>query len=83
MKTLRGLIKYAHNTYNGRTQNIPSEDTLLYFRKRKRTAVSMTANDGACWLRAHTFVVDDGVTSIGNAIDRGSARLGEITFLRT
>ena len=43
----------------------------------------MTPNDGACWVRAHTFVIDDGVNSIGNAFDRGSARLGEITFLRT
>ena len=41
----------------------------------------MTPNDGACWVRAHTFVIDDRVTSIGNAFDRGSARLGEITFL--
>ena len=28
-------------------------------------------------------VIDDPVTSIGNAFDRGSARIGEITFLRT
>ena len=40
----------------------------------------MTATDGACWVRAHTSVIDDGVTSIGNAFDRGSAGLGEITF---
>ena len=77
------LIKYAHNTYNGRTQKIPSEDTVFYFRKRRRTAVSMTANDGACWVRAHTFVVGDGVTSIGNAFNRGSVRFGKITFLIT
>ena len=83
MKTLRGLIKYAHNTYDGRTLKIPSEDILFYFRWRRQTAVSMTATDGACWVRAHTFVIDDGVTSIGNSFDRGSSRLGEITFLRT
>ena len=41
----------------------------------------MTANDGACWVHANTFAIDDRVTSIGNAFDRGSARLGEITFL--
>ena len=29
------------------------------------------------------IVIDDGVTSIGNAFDSGSARIGEITFLRT
>ena len=40
----------------------------------------MTPNDGACWVRAHTFVTDDRMTSIGNEFDRGSARLGEITF---
>ena len=83
MKTLRALIKYAHNTYKGRTRKIPLEDTLFYFRWRRRTAVRMTANDGACWVRAHTFVIDDGVTRIGNDFDRGSARIGEITFLRT
>ena len=77
------LIKYAHITYDGRTQKIPSEDTLFYFRRRRWTAVSMTANDGACWVRAHTFVIGDGVTSIGNAFDRGSVGLGEITLLRT
>ena len=83
MKTLRGLIKYTHITYDGRTRKIPSEYTLFYFLWRKRTAVSMKANNGAFWVRAHTFVTDDGVTSIGNAFDRGSARLGEITFLKT
>ena len=83
MKNLRGLIKYAHNTYDGRTQKILSEDILFYFWWRRRTAVSMTANDGACWIRAHTFVIDNGVTSIGNAFDHGGARLGEINFLRT
>ena len=41
----------------------------------------MTASDGACWVRARTSVIDDGVTSIGNAFDCGSAGLGEITFL--
>ena len=41
----------------------------------------MTENDGACWVRAHTSVIDDGVTSIENAFNRGSAGLGEITFL--
>ena len=77
------LIKYAHITYDGRTQKIPSEDTLFYLGRRRQTAVRMTANDGACWVRAHTFVIDDGVTSIGNAFDHGSAGLGKITFLRT
>ena len=41
----------------------------------------MTTNDGAWWVRAHTSMIDDGVTSNGNAFDRGSAGLGEITFL--
>ena len=49
------MIKYAHNTYDGRTQKIPSEDTLFYFRKRRQTDVRVTANDGACWVRAHTL----------------------------
>ena len=49
------LIKYAHNTYNRRTWKIPSEDTLFYFRKRRRTTVRVTANDGAWWVRANTL----------------------------
>ena len=43
----------------------------------------MKPNDGACWVRAHTFVTDDRMTSIVNAFDRDSAGLGEITFWRT
>ena len=42
--------------------------------------------DSECWnvLGASIYIViDDRVTSIGNAFDRGSARIGEITFLRT
>ena len=42
--------------------------------------------DSKCWcvLGACTYIViDDGVTSIGNAFDCGSARIGEITVLRT
>ena len=54
-----------------------------WFRRWRRTAVSMTANDSVCWVRAHTLVIDDRVTSIGKAFDCGSAGLGEITFLRT
>ena len=78
-----GLIKYAHNLYDRRTRKMPSEDTLFYFQRRRRTVVRMTANDGACWVRAHTFVINEIVTSIGNSFDCGSTRLGEITFLRT
>ena len=58
------MIKYAHNTYDGRTRMIPSEDKLFYFRWRRRTAVSMTSNDGAYLVRSHTLVTDDGVTSL-------------------
>ena len=65
------------------TRKIPSEDTLFYFRRRRRTSVSITTNDGVCWVRAHTFMIDGGVTSIGNAFNRGSAGLDEITFLIT
>ena len=49
------MIKYAHNTYNGSTRKISSEDTLFYFQKRRRTAVSVTANVGVCWVCAHTL----------------------------
>ena len=83
MKILRGLIKYAHNMYDGRTQNIPSEDTIVLLLEEK---VESCQSDSECWrvLGACTcIVIDDGVTIIGNAFDHGSARIGEITFLRT
>ena len=40
----------------------------------------MMARDGC----VHIYIViDDGVTRIGNDFDRVSARIGEITFLKT
>ena len=48
-------MKYADNKYDGRTQKIPSEDTLFYFQKIRQTAVSVTANNGALWVRANTL----------------------------
>ena len=55
MNAYAKVIKYTHNTYDRGTQNIPSEDTLFYLQKRSRTAVSMTENNGAFWVRAHTL----------------------------
>ena len=44
--------QYAQErTYDRMTQNIP----LFRFRKRKQTAVSVTANVGACLVRAHAL----------------------------
>ena len=80
MKILRGLIKYAHNTYNRRTRKIPSEDTIVLLPEEK---ADRCQRDSECWrvLGACTYIViDDVVTSIGNDFDRGSARIGEITF---
>ena len=80
---MRGLIKYAHNTYGGRTRKISSEDTIVLLPEEKADSCQ---RDSKCWrmLGARTYIViDDGVTSIGNAFDRGSARIGKITFLRT
>ena len=48
--------------------------------------VDSCQHDSEWWrvLGARTYIViDDGVNSIGNAFDCGSARIGEITFLRT
>ena len=80
---LEGTDKYSHNTYDGRTRKDTVGRYIVWFRRWRRTAVRMTPNDGACWVRAHTFVIDDGVTSILNAFDCGISGLGEITFLRT
>ena len=74
------MIKYAHNTYDSRTQNIPSEDTIVLLPEEK---ADICQHDSECWclLGASTYIViDDGVTRIGNAFGRGSARIGEITF---
>ena len=74
---------YAHNTYDGRTQNISSEDTIVLLPEEKADSCQ---HDSECWcvLGACTcIVIDDGVTSIVNAFNRGSARIGEIAFLRT
>ena len=45
------LIKYTHNTYARMTRKIP----LFRFRNRKRTAVSVTSNIGACLAGAHAL----------------------------
>ena len=79
---MRGLIKYDHNTYDRRTQKIPSEDTIVLLLEEKGDRCQ---RDSKCWrmLGACTYIViDDGVTSIGNAFYRGSARIGEITFFK-
>ena len=80
MKILRGLIKYAHNTYDGSTRNKPSEDTIVLLPEEKSDSCQRNRK---CWrvLDACTYIViDDGVTSIGNDFDRGNDRIGEITF---
>ena len=80
MKILRGLIKYAHNTYGGRTQNIPSEDTIVLLPEEKADTCQ---RDSECWRvpgACTTIVIDDGVTSMRNAFDHDNAMLGKITF---
>ena len=77
------MIKYAHNTYDRRTRKIPSEDTIVLLPEDKANSCQ---RDSECWrvTGACTYIViDDGATSIGNSFYRGSARIGEITFLRT
>ena len=74
------MIKYAHNTYDGRTRKIPSEDTIVLLPEEKADSCQ---NDREGWrvLGACTYIViDDIVTSIGNDFDRGNDRIGEITF---
>ena len=75
------LIKYAHNTYDGRTQKILSEDTIVLLPEEKANSCQ---RDSECCrvLGACTFIVtDDGVTSMMNAFDRDNAMLGIIIFL--
>ena len=77
------MIKYAHNTYDGRTQKIPSEFTIVLLLEEKANSCQ---RDSKCWrvpVACTCIVIDDGVTSMRNAFDRDNAMLGKITFLRT
>ena len=73
-----------------RPQYVQQEDTkdtiVRYMVLLPEEKADSCQSDSKCWrmLGACTYIViDDGVTSIGNAFDRGSARMGEITFLIT
>ena len=75
--------QYAHKCmYDGMTRKIP----LFRFRKRKQTAVSVTANVDTCWhvhgacMRTDNHQADDGMTSMMNSFDRDTDMLGRITI---
>ena len=74
------MIKYAHNTYDGRTQKISLEDTIFLLPEEKANRCQRNRKywrvAGACTC----IVIDDGLTSIINAFDRDYSMLGEITF---
>ena len=77
---MRGLIKYAHNTYDRSTQNIPSEDTIVLLPEEK---ASSCQRDSKCWRvpdACTCIVIDDRVTIMRNAFDHDNAMLGKITF---
>ena len=77
---MRGQIKYAHNTYDGRTQKILLEDNIVLLPEEKADSCQ---HDSKCWrvLGVCTYIsIDDEVTSIGNSFDNGNARIGEINF---
>ena len=77
---MRGLIKYAHNTYDGRTQKIPSEDTIGLLPEEKANSCQ---RDSECWRvpgACTCIVIDDVVTNMINDFDRDNAMLGKITF---
>ena len=73
-------MKYAHNTYDGRTQKIPSEDTIVLLPEEKANSCHRDSKywhvPGACTC----ILIDDGVTSMRNFFDRDNAMLGKITF---
>ena len=80
MKILRGLVKYANNTYHRRTKKIPSEDTIVLLPEERANSCQRYSE---CWRvpGACTYIViDDGVTRMRNSFDRGNAMLGKITF---
>ena len=74
------MIKYAYNTYDGRTQKIPSEDTIVLLPEEK---VNSCQRDSECWRvpgACTCIVIDYGVTSMRNFCGRDNAMLGKITF---
>ena len=74
------MIKYAHNTYDGRTRKIPSEDIIILLPEEKENSCQC---DRKCWRvpgACTCIVIDDRVTSMMNAFDRDNAMLGKITF---
>ena len=80
IKILRVLIKYAHNTYDGRTRKMPSEDTIVLLPEEKANSCQC---DSECWRvpGACTYIlIDDRVTSMINAFDIDNSMLGKITF---
>ena len=82
MKILRVLIKYAHNTYDGRTRKIPSEDIIILLPEEKANSFQSDSKylrvPGECTC----IVIDDIVTSMMNDFDRDIAMLGKITFFK-
>ena len=78
---MRGLIKYAHNTYNGRTQKIPLEYTIVLLPEEK---ANRRQRDSKCWRVPGVctyIVIDDRVNSMSNDFDRGNAMLWKNHFL--
>ena len=74
------MIKYAHNTYEGRRQNIPSEDTIVLLPEEKANICQRDSEfwrvPGACTC----IVIDDRVTRLRNAFNPDNTMLGKITF---
>ena len=74
------MIKYAHSTYDRRTQKIPLKDTIVLLFEEKSNSCQ---RDSKCWSvpgACKCIVIDDGVTSMMTAFDRDNATLGKITF---
>ena len=74
------LIKFAHNTYSGRTQKILSDNTIVLLPEEKANSCQ---HNSECWSvpgACKCIVIDVGVTSMMNAFDRDNAILGKITF---
>ena len=78
---MSGLIKYAHNTDDGRTRKIPSKDTIVSILEEKENSCQRVSECCRVPGAFTCIVTNDGVTNTMNAFNRDNAMLWKNHFL--